>query len=732
MIRALTRKELKTNFDHPTAYLLLVVFLVINAFFFFRSSFLVNVASLRPMFEPIIYLFLFLIPALTMRQFAEEKRHSTLESLFAQPLRPWQILAGKFLGSSLFILFALGLTLGIPLFLSSYGEFDWGAIVAQYLGSVLLAFSMIALGLFASSVTKNQVTAFLIAVALNFIFVLLGFEVVLSSIPFQVKAVVEQLSLTWHYQNIARGVLDLRDIIFFLTFTGTFLFLTVWCLIADRVKPKRPKWRRLKMSVGLVALASVIVNLLGLSIHGRLDLTENKVYTLSRSTTQIVQNLSDPLTLSLYHSQELPPEISTVVRDVEDLLADLETSSNGKVKLEKKPIGASGLQEAQAQGIQPVQFNVVKSDEFQLKQGVFGLTLTQGEKKEVIPFIEQTEDFELQLLSLIRKMTVTTKPKIGFLTGHGEKSYYSDYAGFVRALEDRYEVTSTSFNIEQKGFDPAVDLIVVAGPTEEISEQEQQALQTFLEADGKIFALIDPVTVEVNTLSASVNAHSFANFTKANGVDVQPLLIGDVASSESVTFGGGQFSFVLPYPFWLRAQAGGGHLIQQGAASVVFAWASPLELSQTSENLEVLYATSPQIFTQQETFTLNPDQDYSSYPLKGERMPVAAALTIPSEGEKKGGRMVVVGDSDFLTENFTQEGSANLIFALNSLDWLSADELLISVRSKQRQVRGLVFDRPSQKSLVRNLNVIGVPLLVVVAGGAHLWRRKRKTQATTT
>jgi ABC-2 type transport system permease protein len=217
-IWTIARKELRTYFDHPTAYILLVVFLALNFFFFFfflGGVFLTGNASLRSMFDLLPWILLFFIPAVTMGTLAEERRRGTLEVTLSHPLRESQFLLGKYAGSLLFLYIALAGTLLAPLTLSIGGRLDMGVVLAQYIGTAFLMAGMAAVGLFASALTRNQITAFIIATAVIFALMMAGTEGLQMGLPAWLGGAVGELGIMPHFGNVARGVIDLRDVVYF-------------------------------------------------------------------------------------------------------------------------------------------------------------------------------------------------------------------------------------------------------------------------------------------------------------------------------------------------------------------------------------------------------------------------------------------------------------------------------------------------------------------------------------
>jgi ABC-2 type transport system permease protein len=324
-ILTVARRELASYFDHATAYILLVIFLGINFFFFFRDAYLMGEASLRPMFGLLPWLLLFFIPAVSMRSLAEEQRSGTLELVLAQPVSVLEFLLGKFLGVLSFLAVALFGTIGIAVGFTWGADLQWGVIFSQYLGSLFLVATLVAVGLWASSTTRNQVTAFILGVAMTFLLYAVGLQSVVLGLPGALAQVATRIGVLVHFSNVSRGVIDLRDVLYFISVTAAFLALTYFSLMRERLSQRGVAYRRLRLgTLGLVALA-IMVSLLGGRIRGRLDLTPGKIYTLSGPTRDILDGLDDLVTIKLFISSELPPEFVPTSRDLEDLIRDFDS-----------------------------------------------------------------------------------------------------------------------------------------------------------------------------------------------------------------------------------------------------------------------------------------------------------------------------------------------------------------------------------------------------------------------
>jgi len=231
----IAKREFRTFFDSLAAYILLVVFLGLSGFFtwlFGSDIFFIGQATLMPFFSVAYWTLFFFIPALTMKMLAEEKRSGTLELLLTKPITDLQVVTGKFLAVMMLIGVALILTVPYYISVSFLGPIDHGSVWSGYLGMLLMSSAFTGVGLFASSITNNQIVSFLLALFIG-VFFLIIFDVLASSFQGSIAYFFNYLSLSTHYESISRGVVDSKDLIYFLSITLAGLF------IADSVLSKR-------------------------------------------------------------------------------------------------------------------------------------------------------------------------------------------------------------------------------------------------------------------------------------------------------------------------------------------------------------------------------------------------------------------------------------------------------------------------------------------------------------
>lgn len=228
------RKELMSYFNSPIAYIFIGAFLIVGNWLFFKTFWLLGQASLRPYFSLLPWLFMFLAPALTMRLWAEEKKMGTEEFLLTLPITNWQAVLAKFFSALVFLMITLALSFSLPLTVASMGSLDWGPVIGSYLGAVLLGGAYLAIGVFVSSLTRNQIIAFIMALVVCFVWFIIGEDFVVVSLPKFLVGFTQFIGLGQRFNSMARGVMDSRDFIYYGSLIGLFLWLNVKALEARK------------------------------------------------------------------------------------------------------------------------------------------------------------------------------------------------------------------------------------------------------------------------------------------------------------------------------------------------------------------------------------------------------------------------------------------------------------------------------------------------------------------
>ncbi|MCH7786832.1 MAG: Gldg family protein [Chloroflexi bacterium] len=736
---ALIRKDLKGYLDQPTGYILLVVFAGVVSYMFFFTPFGVSSeASTRNLFTALPWLLMVFVPASTMRLLAEEQRDGTLEILLTQPIQGWVVLLAKFLAGFAFVSIFIFSTIGIPIALATAGNVDVGAIIAQYIGSLFLAASFVAIGLFTSSLTRNQIVAFILGLFFIAALLIVGLDVIADGLPNRVSGLLQTLSPVTHFSSMARGVIDLRDVLYFIALVSTLLSATYLSIRSKSLSHRSLQYRNLQLGVVGLIIFSLLIGWFGSSIGGRLDLTEDKLFTMSPATSQILSGLDDLLTVELFQSKDPPAQVSLVTRSVNDFLEDFAASSGGNVKLVRKfpDEDDQAARKAQLIGVPQMQFNVQSQGELQIKTGYLGLSMTYADRREVVPFISSIDGFEYRISSLAFRMIQQERKRVTFLRGHGEKTTDGELRTLASILSQQYEVTDIE-PAEGGTIDlNSVDVLIIAGPTQQISDEVRASISSYIDGGGKAMILVDTVIIDPQRLMALPNRFSFADFVGNYGVVVDDTIAFDVRSYATLPFGTQGGSVAIPFPYWMRVPTVDSKVAGE-VESVVLPWASTVGFLTESTLEKILLLETTPFGAIDYNYRNNPDVSPNSQALLDVteadlfQSQMAVAVTGPvasSNGSGADFRVVVVGDSDWITDTVVSRYQENIGLALNLVDWLAQEDALASIRSKVTSSRQLLYDSPTHKSVVQYGNLIGVPALLIVIGLVRFIRRRNISQ----
>lgn len=230
----ISRREIRTYFNSAVAYIVVAAFTILTGYLFFTQLFLEKQADMRGFFNIMPLMFMFVVPAITMRLLADEKASGTLELLITMPVRDWEVVVGKFLAAMALLCTAIGLTLVFALTVRSLGPLDRGPAIGGYLGLVLMGGAYVSIGIMASSLTRNSIVSFILAFVISFGLYLLGR--LTQFLPQQLQGLVAYLSIDGHFENIGRGVIDTRDLIYYFSVMAVGLLIATLSLESRRWK----------------------------------------------------------------------------------------------------------------------------------------------------------------------------------------------------------------------------------------------------------------------------------------------------------------------------------------------------------------------------------------------------------------------------------------------------------------------------------------------------------------
>ncbi len=392
-IQRVAQKEITLFFASPVAWLFLGSFAAVTLFAFFwgEAFFARNVADVRPLFEWMPILLIFLGSALTMRMWSEERRTGTLEHVITQPVPLWHFVVGKFLGCIGLLLLALLITLPLPMTVSLLGDLDWGPVLAGYLATLLLGAGYISIGLFVSARSDNAIVSLIGSVLLCSLLYLAGTSTFTGFFGNFSGELLRGLSTGARFESITRGVIDLRDLVYYLSLVLVFLCLNVHALESERWAQDRAhsQHRRWRTVTALVLANALVANLWLSQLSLRADVTEGRLYSISDATHHYLDRLQEPLLLRGYFSAKTHPLLAPLVPQLRDLLKEYEVAGGGKVRVEIiDPVDDPAVEEEanQKYGIQSVPFQVADRYQAALVNSYFNVLVQYGDSYEVLGF----------------------------------------------------------------------------------------------------------------------------------------------------------------------------------------------------------------------------------------------------------------------------------------------------------------------------------------------------------
>lgn len=405
-------KELKLFFASPIAYLFLGVFVAATLFIFFwgESYFSRNIADVRPLFEWMPVLLILLCSALTMRMWSEERRSGTLEHVLTLPVSTWQFVLGKFGACKTLLVIALLLTLPLPITVSMIGNLDWGPVISGYLATIALGSAYLAIGLYVSSRSDNQIVSLILTVILCGIFYLLGTAVFTSLVSNEAGKFLRALGSGSRFESITRGVLDIRDFYYYISIALTFLILNRYSLERDRWAAEgdsahHSRWR---LSSALMIANILIFNWVISPISAlRIDTTQGQLYSISKATRSYLDQLQEPLLIRGYFSAKTHPLLAPLVPQVQDLLKEYEEENKNRIRVEIVDPATSAEAEEEAgskYGIRPTPFRIADRYQSSVVNSYFNILIQYGDEYKVLSFqdlievkMQSENDMDVQL-----------------------------------------------------------------------------------------------------------------------------------------------------------------------------------------------------------------------------------------------------------------------------------------------------------------------------------------------
>jgi len=524
--------------------------------------------------------------------------------------------------------------------------------------------------------------------------------------------------------------------------------------------------------LAILLLIILVINLISINHFARLDLTNEKQYSLSSATKNTLDKIDDPLFIKAYFSQKLPPDLSIVDQYVKDILSEYHSiSGNVRIEFIDPTQNEETEKEVQALGIPSIEMQMIEKDEFKIQKGYLGIAILYEDKKEIIPVVESTLNLEYDLTSAIKRLTSDSLKMVTFTTGHQEhgitQSPYqdpnveqtADYTIIKKALEKNYLV-HTLDTTDEKPITSA-DTLIVAGPKTDLTDKEIYEIDQFIMKGGRVIFLLDQINI-MPGLQAVPQTTGLEELIKHYGIQMNQDLVID-STNENVAFTSGSIQFFLPYPFWpklIRDNFDLTNPVTSKLQTISFPWVSSLTTLEY-ENIQtnVWATTSKKGSTVTQPFNLDPQQNFANTNLsktpiivesKGQFASYFAGKEIPLAQSAKDNiddtayspeltennepllqsadqsQIIVIADSDFIADSYLQRFADNAIFFLNAVDYLTLDSDLINIRSKSITNREIKETSDTTRTWIKIINIILIPLLIIAIGVIKFYLRKKK------
>jgi len=783
-------------FASPIGYLVISIFMVLNGLFLwiFKGEFNIldnGFADLSSFFLLAPWILIFLIPAVTMRSFSDEKKQGTLELLLTKPISHLKIVLGKYLGAFLLIIIAL-----LPTLLYVYtinelgnpqGNLDVGSTLGSYFGLLFLVAAYVAIGVYASAITDNQIVAFIVAVFLCFFFYI-GFEGVAD---FMSSHFIEQIGMNAHYKSMSRGVLDTRDIVYFLSVTLLFILFTV-----RRIQTKAFDKKEL-LTIILLPLSLLVINIFTVKsdLYQRYDLTQDQRYTISESALNIINAVKSPIQIDVFlEGEDFPTEFRRLKAETKQLLEEFNAQNRNIVfnfinPLEDESNRERTIQQLSQRGLTPMQLTVQESGKSS-QAVIFPWALASHNNRTIeIPLVKNkigasqqelvtnsVQHLEYAFADGFSKLINPKRSKVAILRGNSqlEDKYIFDY---VKALGDYYFIAP--FTLDSVATKPQktskalneFDLIISAKPTEAFSENEKFVLDQFTMQGGKSLWLIDAVAMEKDSLynptgkSVAISRDlNLTDFFFKYGIRINPVLVNDLYSAPITlaTGEGSQSQFQqTPWFYSPLVNSESNHPITNNLNLVKFDFANQIDTLKNSVTKTILLKSSvlskidgtprevsldmaktqpdPQAYTKgNQNLAILLEGEFTSVynnRIKPFKLEADKNTSVPT-------KMIVIADGDLIKNDVGRNGPeelgfdkwsgqtyGNKEFLMNAANYLLDDSGLINIRSKEIAIAFLDHKKiASAKTKWQLINIL-LPLILLAIFGFIFNSLRRKKYA---
>jgi len=498
----------------------------------------------------------------------------------------------------------------------------------------------------------------------------------------------------------------------------------------------------------LLIVITIIANLIFSNLNIRLDITKEKIYSLSPGTKKILKKIDDNLFIDVYYSKELPSQISTIKDYTITILNDYKDFSGNKIKISLFKIDDDQKSKKLAieEGISPVRFDIISKEKFEQREGFLGLVMRYHDKKEIIPFISDISNLEYDISSRINNLVRKTKKTIYFINDWGSVSSYRLNPEIREKIRSNYEIRDVS--IEEIYKDTSAINICIIGPNMPLDEKNLFYLDQVLTRGSNIFLALDKKYTSMESFFARDNNTNIEKILEKNGIKILNTLIMD-RNSQAIQIGFRQGPFlitnIVKYPFFIiTTDIDRKNPTTKDLSSLTIPFASPIEYSTSSLNISAIVKTSKYSFAKKENSytSINPFQDYT---IENDDLKGPFNISIIAKGKFTSSFNEVPKIKDFKDKKieFIKEGSKetllylvssskfinnqdlnpdNIQYLINIINYIAQDQDLMMIKSKKAGIIPLKEINETYKVLIKYINIL-LPVLFVIAYGIYRWKK---------
>jgi len=502
----------------------------------------------------------------------------------------------------------------------------------------------------------------------------------------------------------------------------------------------------------------IFVNVIALRVFKRIDLTGEKLYTLSEASKNLVKSLDDKFLIKAYFKSDLPSPYNNIRREIQDQLDEYRAYSNGNFQYEFVDPGKKEelQQEAQRYGIPPVRVQVLKEDKLQVEEAYMGLVFLYGDKQERLPVVQSTANLEYEISSAVKKMTSKELKKIGFLSGQGEPTL-QQMSRVQEMLSKQYQVIPIDLS-DGKPIPTDVAVLMIVAPTQPFKNWEKFLIDQYLMKGGRIAFMLNKVNANLQSQTGQALNPNLDDMLEAYGTRVNTDLVRDAnCAYVTVSQQAGFMVIQNQIPFYYLPRASDFNKtspVVKDLSSVVFYFASSIDTSlarQKGLTSTVLVQSSGKSGRMENVFFISPQTQFTPEMFKESGIPLTVTVEgafgsmfgskpIGIDSSLKGSldstsrvyngklsKIAVVGDGDFLQDQLSGGNKDNFLLASNLVDWLADDIGLAAIRARDSGSKPLDEVTEGTKSWVKGVNLAIPPLLVILFGIVR-WRFRVSTR----